>query len=313
MYYCEGCRGNFARFKEPGRCPLCGMYASVKCSGCGYTASASVFIANDDTCPECGAHIGMPGASAAPVSLDPRLVLAGLVALAAILFIAAIVNWYDESNKGSVGSRESTASARSAGVQNSAPQPQHRGEETTDPKWPKRLLAQEKGSELFVPPDELSKVTALWNRAFMKYKHNSTNQELFDAVQEVLKGRAYYPEITMIHALNYLIDKGIQPNAATYSDEHTAMEAANLVLAQLQQDYAHRVAATAEYERAVAEALAENQAAARERGAQRNQASVDAMDAQRAQQIDFQQRIREKAADDRERSRIFPAISGSRR
>lgn len=61
MYKCERCGGVFAKFKTPGQCPLCGVWASVRCSGCGHTAHANVFIANGDQCPKCGARVPVPG------------------------------------------------------------------------------------------------------------------------------------------------------------------------------------------------------------------------------------------------------------
>ncbi len=61
MYSCQRCRGTFGQFRTPGQCPLCGVWASVRCSGCGHTAHANVFIANGDRCPKCGASVSIPG------------------------------------------------------------------------------------------------------------------------------------------------------------------------------------------------------------------------------------------------------------
>jgi len=61
MYHCERCKGTFARFKTPGQCPLCGMWASVRCNACGYTDDARQFIQNSDLCPNCGAKVALTG------------------------------------------------------------------------------------------------------------------------------------------------------------------------------------------------------------------------------------------------------------
>ncbi|MBI1830569.1 MAG: hypothetical protein HYR84_03855 [Planctomycetes bacterium] len=61
MYRCDRCRGTFEHFHTAGQCPLCGLWASVRCTGCGHTASANVFISNGDTCPKCGASVASPG------------------------------------------------------------------------------------------------------------------------------------------------------------------------------------------------------------------------------------------------------------
>ncbi len=63
MYRCEKCGGTFAHFKTLGQCPLCGVWASVKCSGCGHIAQAKEFIDNGDKCTKCGAKVPMPGGS----------------------------------------------------------------------------------------------------------------------------------------------------------------------------------------------------------------------------------------------------------
>lgn len=72
MYRCvsgpgyAGCGGEFAHFKIPGKCPLCGVWASVQCTACSYTASAKVFVDNADKCPRCGARVCVPGSGAKP-------------------------------------------------------------------------------------------------------------------------------------------------------------------------------------------------------------------------------------------------------
>lgn len=64
MYKCERCGGSFAQFKTPGQCPLCGVWASVQCVACGFTAHANEFIRHSDQCPKCGARVAVPGRSA---------------------------------------------------------------------------------------------------------------------------------------------------------------------------------------------------------------------------------------------------------
>jgi hypothetical protein len=54
MYRCEGCGRTFQSFRTPGQCPLCGVWASVKCHGCGHTGPATEFINAGNTCPKCG-------------------------------------------------------------------------------------------------------------------------------------------------------------------------------------------------------------------------------------------------------------------
>ena len=61
MFRCEKCGGTFAHFKTPGQCPLCGVWASVRCQRCRYTAHADQFINNNDACPKCGAKVSIPG------------------------------------------------------------------------------------------------------------------------------------------------------------------------------------------------------------------------------------------------------------
>lgn len=70
MYKCEACGGSFARFKTPGQCPLCQIWAFVQCNGCGYRAHANHFIDNGDVCPKCGMHVASPGQPARDETLD---------------------------------------------------------------------------------------------------------------------------------------------------------------------------------------------------------------------------------------------------
>ena len=62
MYLCENCKGTFEHFKTPGMCPLCNVWASVRCEACKFTADANQFINNHDACPKCGAKVSIPGA-----------------------------------------------------------------------------------------------------------------------------------------------------------------------------------------------------------------------------------------------------------
>lgn len=61
MYRCENCKRTFARFVTPGQCPHCGVWASVRCTSCGYSAEATRFVDNGDRCPQCGKHVVVPG------------------------------------------------------------------------------------------------------------------------------------------------------------------------------------------------------------------------------------------------------------
>lgn len=63
MYSCPSCHQTFEHFNTPGKCPHCGIYAGVRCGGCGYSASADTFISNNDRCPKCGAKVSIPGAA----------------------------------------------------------------------------------------------------------------------------------------------------------------------------------------------------------------------------------------------------------
>jgi hypothetical protein len=68
MYICGKCDGTFVRFKTPGQCPLCGVWASVKCSTCGHIDTAKVFINNNDCCPKCGAYVSISAGSPSDLS-----------------------------------------------------------------------------------------------------------------------------------------------------------------------------------------------------------------------------------------------------
>jgi len=61
MYKCERCGGTFEHFQTAGQCPLCGVWADVKCDACSYTDDARVFIDNGDQCPKCGSIVLVPG------------------------------------------------------------------------------------------------------------------------------------------------------------------------------------------------------------------------------------------------------------
>ncbi len=84
MYRCETCGTIFAHFKTPGKCPHCGVWASVRCNTCRYTAPAQAFIDNGDRCPKCGAVVQVPGGQASndiggAIGCLVLLVLAGIV------------------------------------------------------------------------------------------------------------------------------------------------------------------------------------------------------------------------------------------
>lgn len=66
MYRCERCGGTFASFETPGQCPLCGTWASVRCTNCGHTDVATAFTSNGNRCPSCNAAVSLPGAAGAP-------------------------------------------------------------------------------------------------------------------------------------------------------------------------------------------------------------------------------------------------------
>ncbi len=87
MYRCEACGGTFSRFKVAGQCPLCKVWASVRCDGCGYTAHANAFIKNGDRCPQCGARVAVPGGGGG--ELTGRQALIGLAVLGALAALAA--------------------------------------------------------------------------------------------------------------------------------------------------------------------------------------------------------------------------------
>lgn len=70
MYYCTSCRRDFWRFKTPGQCPLCGVYADVRCQNCSFTAAASIYITNHDCCPQCGQVAQVPGSGALDIDLS---------------------------------------------------------------------------------------------------------------------------------------------------------------------------------------------------------------------------------------------------
>lgn len=61
MYYCESCEQSFRRFRTPGQCPNCGVFANVRCRHCGYVDSAAKFAELGHKCPDCGATVAIPG------------------------------------------------------------------------------------------------------------------------------------------------------------------------------------------------------------------------------------------------------------
>lgn len=89
MYRCERCGGVFGSFTTPGQCPLCGVWASVRCTGCGYTGHANEFVKNNDRCPKCGARVSVPGGSDAEGVLGcAALVILVLIGCAVYRFFA---------------------------------------------------------------------------------------------------------------------------------------------------------------------------------------------------------------------------------
>lgn len=66
MYRCTNCGGSFSYFEKPGQCPLCKVWAVVKCTSCGFTDSAITFIQNLNKCPKCGAAISWQSDPAKP-------------------------------------------------------------------------------------------------------------------------------------------------------------------------------------------------------------------------------------------------------
>ena len=96
MYQCERCGGTFAHFKTPGQCPLCGVWASVRCTACGHTAHANVFINNADRCPQCGARVSVPGAG---VGCSPAVAGWLFVTFGIVWGIATIGAFFNEPGK----------------------------------------------------------------------------------------------------------------------------------------------------------------------------------------------------------------------
>ena len=96
MYQCEHCGGQFQRFRTPGQCPRCHIWAQVRCRDCGYTDGAGVFIRNGDRCPGCGATVRLAGSGP---ETETRNSLAGIaVAVVLVLTVAlAFYAWNDQS------------------------------------------------------------------------------------------------------------------------------------------------------------------------------------------------------------------------
>ena len=62
MYRCGNCGGTFSFFTIPGKCPICGRWAKVKCSNCGFADEAEVFIQKGNRCPKCNKRVRIDGA-----------------------------------------------------------------------------------------------------------------------------------------------------------------------------------------------------------------------------------------------------------
>ena len=105
MYICGNCHRNFARFKTAGQCPLCGVWAEVRCTGCGYVASAQVFINNSNRCPRCGKLVAVDAAGSSWLSelqgptgsyepsVKAQFVIIGIALVIAVCVAGLIANW----------------------------------------------------------------------------------------------------------------------------------------------------------------------------------------------------------------------------
>jgi hypothetical protein len=92
MFRCEDCGREFAHYETPGKCPLCGIWAKVRCEECGYFGAASFYVQKGNKCPRCGRKAQIPGAL-----VGTRWLLAALVGvvLALMIVIGVIVNgWF---------------------------------------------------------------------------------------------------------------------------------------------------------------------------------------------------------------------------
>lgn len=78
MYRCTRCDGTFQTFVTAGQCPLCGGWADVLCTNCGYTDAASVFAANGNRCPKCRTEVILPGAADLQGSFSAKDLVTGV-------------------------------------------------------------------------------------------------------------------------------------------------------------------------------------------------------------------------------------------
>ena len=62
IYTCNECDREFTRYDTPGKCPVCGEWAKLECSSCGYKGGAKQFYEGGCKCPKCGQKTRVPGA-----------------------------------------------------------------------------------------------------------------------------------------------------------------------------------------------------------------------------------------------------------
>lgn len=92
-YTCEGCKGTFPEFKEPGRCPLCNTWLNVKCASCGYIDTAKSFIENRNCCPKCGSRQAAADDDGPVVMAAVGLFLLFCCVLGGGMMTAGVMNW----------------------------------------------------------------------------------------------------------------------------------------------------------------------------------------------------------------------------
>lgn len=124
------------------------------------------------------------------------------------------------------------------------------------------------------------------------------------ACREIYRAKEYYPDLTMLYAL-----QALGKNFSQYPGARVDDLAADLCLS-LEDSYLAPIIEAEEMrlaeEQAIREQFEANQAAARERGAMRNQAQVERKVQAAEQQAQWQQQVREKAHFDRIRNPYIP-------